>query len=48
MRWAGMWHTREMRNVHKILVGNPNGKILLGRPRRRWEDIIRMDLMEIE
>jgi hypothetical protein len=33
----------EMRNVHKILVGMPDGKRPLGRPRRRWED---MDLRE--
>jgi hypothetical protein len=30
--------------VHKVLVGKPEGKRLLGRPRRRWEDEIRMDL----
>jgi hypothetical protein len=33
----------EMRNVYKILVGKPERKIPLGRPKRRWEDI-RMDL----
>jgi hypothetical protein len=37
----------EERKVHKILVGKPKGKRLLGRPRRRWEDGIRMDLREI-
>jgi len=36
-----------MRNVYKILVGKPKGKRPLGRPRRRWEDSIRMDLREI-
>ena len=30
--------------VHKVLVGNPEGKRPLGRPRRRWEDNIKMDL----
>jgi hypothetical protein len=37
----------EVRNAYKILVGIPEGKRSLGRPRRRWEDNIRMDLMEI-
>jgi len=37
-----------MRNAYKILVGKPEGKRPLGRPRRRWEDNIRMDLREIE
>jgi hypothetical protein len=40
-----MLHAWE-RNVYKILVGNPEGKRPLGRPRRRWEDGIRMDLRE--
>jgi hypothetical protein len=35
------------RKVYKVLVGKPEGKRPLGRPRRRWEDGIRMDLMEI-
>jgi hypothetical protein len=34
-------------NAYRILVGKPEGKRLLGRPRRRWEDNIRMDLREI-
>jgi hypothetical protein len=34
----------EERNVYKVLVGKPEGKIPLGRPRSRWEDEIRMDL----
>jgi hypothetical protein len=38
---------REERKVYKVLVGNPEGKIPLGRPRRRWEDGIRMDCREI-
>jgi hypothetical protein len=33
--------------VHKVLLGGPEGKRPLGRPRRRWEDGIRMDLGEI-
>jgi hypothetical protein len=37
----------EERKVYEVLVGNPEGKIPLGRPRRRWEDGIRMDLREI-
>jgi hypothetical protein len=35
----------EERKVYKVLVGNPEEKRPLGRPRRRWEDGIRMDLM---
>jgi hypothetical protein len=37
----------EQRKVYKVLVGNPEGKRPLGRPRRRWEDEFRMDLREI-
>jgi hypothetical protein len=37
----------EERKVYKVLVGKPEGKRPLGRPRRRWEDGIRMDLREI-
>jgi hypothetical protein len=37
----------EKRNAHLILVGKPEGKRPLGRPRRRWEDDIRIDLREI-
>jgi hypothetical protein len=33
--------------VYRLLVGKPAGKIPLGRPRRRWMDIIKMDLLEI-
>jgi len=36
-----------MRNVYKILFGNPEGKRLLGRPRSRWEDNVRMDVREV-
>jgi hypothetical protein len=45
MRWAGQWHSWE-RNVYRVLIGKPEGKRPLGRPRRRWEDGIRMDLRE--
>jgi hypothetical protein len=38
---------REKRNVYRLLVGKPEGKRPLGRPRRRWMDIIKMDLSEI-
>jgi hypothetical protein len=41
-----MWHTWE-RNMYKVLMGKPEGKRPLGRPKRRWEDGIRMDLREI-
>jgi len=34
----------EGRDVHRVLVGKPEGKRPLGRPRRRWEDNIKMDL----
>jgi hypothetical protein len=37
----------EGRNVYRVLVRKPEGKRPLGRPRRRWEDGIKMDLMEI-
>ena len=47
MRWAG--HVARMgegRGVHRLLVGKPEGKRPLRRPRRRWEDNIKMDLQE--
>jgi hypothetical protein len=37
----------EERNVYKVLVGKPEDKRPLGRPRSRWEDGMKMDLMEI-
>jgi hypothetical protein len=37
----------EKRNTYRLLVGKPDGKIPLGRPRRRWVDNIRMDLGEV-
>ena len=47
MRWTGhLARMEEGRGVHKVLVGKPEGKRPLGRPRRRWEDNIKMDLQE--
>ena len=48
MRWAG--HVACMgqsRGVYRVLVGKPEGKKPLGRPWRRWEDNIKMDLQEV-
>jgi hypothetical protein len=42
-----MWHVWERRKMYKVLVGKSKGRRPLGRPRRRWEDGIRMDLKEI-
>ena len=48
MRWAGhVTRMGEDRGVHRVLVGKPEGKRPLGRPRRRWEDNIKMDLREV-
>jgi hypothetical protein len=48
LRWAGHVARRgEGRGVYRILVGRPEGKRPLGRPRHRWEDNIKMDLREI-
>jgi hypothetical protein len=45
MRWAGhVARMGETRNAHSILVGKPEGKRPLRRPRRRWVDNIKMDL----
>ena len=41
-----MARMEEGRDVHKVLVGKPEGKRPLGRPRRRWEDNIKMDLQK--
>ena len=41
-----MARTEEGRGVHKVLVGKPEGTRPLERPRRRWEDNIKMDLQE--
>jgi hypothetical protein len=48
MRWAG--HVARMgegRGMHRVLVGKPEGKRPPGRPRRRWEDNIKMDVQEV-
>jgi hypothetical protein len=37
----------EKRGVYRVLVGKPEGKRPLGRPRRRWEDNIKLDLQEL-
>ena len=48
MRWARhVGRMEEWRGVHKVLVGKSEGKRPLGRPRRRWEDNIKMDLQEV-
>ena len=48
LRWAGhVARMEEGRSAFKILTGKPTGKKPLGRPRRRWEDNIRMNLEEI-
>ena len=49
MRWAGHEvRMEESRRAFKILTGKPTGKRPLGKPRRRWEDNIRMNIEEIE
>jgi hypothetical protein len=48
MRWAGhVVRVGELRGAYNILVRRPEGRRPLGRPRRRWEDNIEMDLREI-
>jgi len=48
VRWTGhVAHMRAMRNAHKILADKPEGKRPLGKPRRRWEGNVRMDVREI-
>jgi hypothetical protein len=45
MRWAGhIARMGEKRNVYRLLVGNPEGKRPLGRPKRRWVNNIKIDL----
>jgi len=49
MRWAGrVARMGEGRGVYRVLVGKPEGRRRLGRPRRRWVDNIRTDLQEVE
>jgi hypothetical protein len=48
MRWAG--HVAcmgESRGAYRVLVGKPEGKRQLGRPRHRWDDYIKMDLLKV-
>jgi hypothetical protein len=48
MRWAGhVARMGEKRGAYTILVGRPEGRRPLGRPRRRWEDNIKTDLQEV-
>ena len=48
MRWAGhVGRMGESRDVYRVLVRKPEGNRPLGRPRRRWEDNIKMDLQEV-
>jgi hypothetical protein len=48
MRWAGhVARMGEKRNMHRLLVGKPEGKRPLGKPRSRWMDNIKMDLSDI-
>jgi hypothetical protein len=49
MRWAGhVARNEKKRNAYRILMGKPEERRPLGRPRRRWVDNIKMDLREIE
>jgi hypothetical protein len=49
MRWAGnIARMGEKRNAYRILVGKPEGKRPLGKPRRRWVESIKMDLRKVE
>ena len=49
MRWAGhVARMGEERGVYRFLVGKPEGRRPLGRPRRRWVDNIRVDLQDVE
>ena len=49
MRWAGhVARVGKRRGVYRVLVGKPEGKKPLGKPRRRWEDNIKMALQEVD
>ena len=43
-----MWRVRDRRGLYRVLVGKPEEKRPLRRPRRRWVDIITMNLQEVE
>ena len=48
LRWAGhVARMEQSKNADRVLMGKPEGKTPLGRPRRRWEDNIKMDLSEV-
>ena len=48
LTWAGhVARMEQSRKSYRVLVGKPEGKRLLGRPRRRWKDNIKMDLKEV-
>jgi hypothetical protein len=48
LRWAGhVAHMGERRDAYRVLVGKPVGRRPFGRPTRRWEDNIKMDLREV-
>jgi hypothetical protein len=48
MRWVRhVVHLGEIRDIYRVLVGKPEGKRLLVRPRHRWEGNIKMDLQEV-
>ena len=48
MRWLGhVARIGQIRDAYRVLVGNPEGNRLLGRPRFRWEDNIKMDLQAV-
>ena len=48
IRWAGhVERMEEIRRIYRILVGKHKGKRLFGRPRRRWEGNIKMNLQEV-
>ena len=48
LRWAGhVERIKQSKNAYRALVGKPERKILLGGPRRQWEDNIKMDLREV-
>ena len=48
IRWLGhVSRMGEKRGIYRVLMGKPEGKRLLGRPRHRWEDNIKMDLQEV-
>ena len=47
LKWVVIGRRGEERGVYRTLVGKPDGRRPLGRPRRRWVDNIRMDLQEV-